>query len=136
MAELTIKARINNLDAVLAFVDAELEKLDCPLRKQLQIDVAVEEVFVNIARYAYVPGEGDAVIRVETVPEPRSVNITFRDRGVPYNPLAKPDPDVTLPAAQRQIGGLGIFMVKKNMDAMHYAYQDGQNVLTLTKMLE
>jgi len=136
MAELTIKARINNLDAVLAFVDAELEKLDCPLRKQLQIDVAVEEVFVNIASYAYVPGEGDAVIRVEAVQEPRSVNITFRDRGVPYDPLAKPDPDVTLPAAKRQIGGLGIFMVKKSMDDMHYAYRDGQNVLTITKMLE
>jgi len=136
MAELTIKARINNLDAVLAFVDAELEKLDCPLRKQLQIDVAVEEVFVNIASYAYVPGEGDAVIRVEAVQEPRSVNITFRDHGVPYDPLAKPDPDVTLPAAKRQIGGLGIFMVKKSMDDMHYAYRDGQNVLTITKMLE
>jgi len=135
MAELTLKASVGNLDQVLAFVDAELEKLDCSIKAQMQIDVAVEELFVNIASYAYAPGEGNATIRVETVPEPHAVAITFLDCGVPYDPLAKPDPDVTLSAEERQIGGLGIFMVKKSMDDMKYEYRDGQNILTIIKKL-
>ena len=135
MAELTIRANLNNLNDVMAFVDAELEKLDCPMKAQMQIDVAVEELFVNIARYAYAPAEGDVVIRMEATSEPRAVAITFIDRGVPYDPLAKPDPDVTLSAEERQIGGLGIFMVKKSMDAMEYRYADERNILTIRKAL-
>ncbi len=135
MAELTIRASLNNLNDVMAFVDAELEKLDCPMKAQMQIDVAVEELFVNIARYAYAPAEGDVVIRMEATAEPRAVAITFMDRGVPYDPLAKPDPDVTLSAEERQIGGLGIFMVKKSMDAMEYRYADERNILTIRKAL-
>ena len=135
MAEITIPARVENLDTVTAFVDAELEKLDCPIKTQIQIDVAVEELYVNIAHYAYAPGEGDATIEVETDPASRTVSITFRDRGIPYDPLAKPDPDVTLSADERQIGGLGIFMVKKSMDDMRYTYEDGQNILTIVKKL-
>ena len=135
MAELTIRANLNNLNDVMAFVDAELEKLDCPMKAQMQIDVAVEELFVNIARYAYAPAEGDVVIRMEATSEPRAVAITFMDRGVPYDPLAKPDPDVTLSAEERQIGGLGIFMVKKSMDAMEYRYADERNILTIRKAL-
>ena len=135
MAELTIRANLNNLNDVMAFVDAELEKLDCPMKAQMQIDVAVEELFVNIARYAYAPAEGDVVIRMEATSEPRAVAITFIDHGVPYDPLAKPDPDVTLSAEERQIGGLGIFMVKKSMDAMEYRYADERNILTIRKAL-
>ena len=135
MAEMTIKASVNNLDQVLALVDTELEKLECSIKAQMQIDVAVEELFVNIASYAYAPGEGDAVIRVESTPEPKAVSITFLDRGIPYDPLAKPDPDVTLSAAERAIGGLGIYMAKKSMDEMKYAYRDGQNILTIMKRL-
>jgi len=133
MAELTIRATVDNLDRVLAFVDGELEKLDCPMREQVQIDVAVEELFVNIASYAYVPGEGDAVVQLETAQEDRGVTITFIDGGVPFDPLAKPDPDVTLSAEERQIGGLGIFMVKKSVDVMEYTYKYGQNILTIRK---
>lgn len=136
MAELTILAAVDNLDQVLAFVDAELEKLDCPMKTQMQIDVAVEELFVNIAHYAYVPSQGSATIRVQPDDEKRALAITFIDSGMPYNPLAKPDPDVTLSAEERQIGGLGIFMVKKSMDDMRYEYQDGQNKLTIIKNLE
>ena len=135
MAELTIRANLNNLNDVMTFVDAELEKLDCPMKAQMQIDVAVEELFVNIARYAYAPAEGDVVIRMEATSEPRAVAITFIDHGVPYDPLAKPDPDVTLSAEERQIGGLGIFMVKKSMDAMEYRYADERNILTIRKAL-
>ena len=135
MAELTLDATIENLDDVLAFVDGELEKLDCPMKTQMQIDVAVEELFVNIAHYAYTPAIGSATVRFDALQEPKAAAITFVDRGVPYDPLAKPDPDVTLSAEERQIGGLGIYMVKKSMDDMKYEYRDGQNILTIVKKL-
>jgi sigma-B regulation protein RsbU (phosphoserine phosphatase) len=133
--ELTIEAKDENLATVLAFVDEQLEKLDCPMKAQMQIDVAVEELFVNIAHYAYAPETGSATIRIETRPKPKRATITFLDGGMPYDPLAKPDPDVTLPAEQREIGGLGVYMVKKSMDEMKYEYRDGRNVLTIVKNL-
>ena len=131
--ELTLEATDANLPAVLAFVDAELEALDCPMKTQMQIDVAVEEIFVNIAHYAYAPGIGSATVRLETASDPKRVLITFLDRGMPYDPLARPDPDVTLSAEDREIGGLGVYMVKKSMDEVRYAYADGQNILTIRK---
>jgi len=135
MAELTILASVENLERVLLFVDAELEKLDCPPKAQMQIDVAVEELFVNIARYAYAPDQGSATIRIQADADAHTVMITFIDSGIPYDPLVKPDPDVTLSAEERQIGGLGIYMVKKSMDDILYEYRDGRNVLTIIKML-
>ena len=134
--ELTIDAKVSNLDDALAFVDGELEKLDCSMKTQMQIDVAVEELFVNVANYAYAPGTGSVTLRVETQSDPKSVTITFIDSGTPYDPLAKPDPDVTLSAEERQIGGLGVYMVKKSMDDMKYEYRDGKNVLSIKKILE
>ena len=135
MAEITVKASVDLLDEVLAFVDARLEAADCPMKTQMQIDIAVEEIFVNIARYAYAPGTGDATILVDADAENRSVTVEFRDSGIPFNPLAKADPDITLAAEERQIGGLGIYMVKKSMDDVRYAYRDGQNVFMFTKKL-
>lgn len=139
MRELKLdEARLDCLDEVLAFVDGILEELDCPMKIQIQMDVAVEEVYVNIAHYAYAPGTGPATVRVESVESEQgpAVAIAFIDRGIPFDPLAKPDPDVTLSAEQRQIGGLGIYMVKKSMDDVKYAYRDGQNVLTIIKNLK
>lgn len=135
MSELTLEARLENLQQVLSFVDGQLEALDCPMKAQMQIDVAVEELFVNIASYAYQLGVGFATVRLETEQEPLTVVITFIDRGMPYDPLAKADPDVTLSAEEREIGGLGIYMVKKSMDGIAYQYQDGQNILTIRKKL-
>ncbi len=135
MRELTIEAELVNLDKVLGFVDEQLEELECPMKVQMQIDVAVEEIFVNIASYAYVPGKGSATVCVEWEPDPKTVSITFFDRGIPYDPLKKEDPDVTLPAEAREIGGLGIYMVKKSMDEVSYEYRDGQNILCLRKRL-
>ena len=135
MGELTIKeARVDRLSEVLGFVDEILEAQDCPMRIQMQIDVAVEELFVNIASYAYAPEVGPAEIRAE-IEEGPTLAITFIDQGVPYNPLEKPDPDVTLSAEKRGIGGLGIYMVKKSMDSMEYAYREGRNILTVRKAL-
>ena len=135
MKELELEAKVENLSEVLAFVDEQLEAADCPMKIQMQIDIAVEEIFVNIANYAYAPEIGTATVRVEVMRDPPSVDITFIDKGIPYDPLAKADPDVTLSAEERQIGGLGIFMVKKSMDDVKYAYLDGHNILTIKKGL-
>ena len=131
MNELTLEASVDNLNQVLSFIDEHLEAMGCSMKKQMQVDVAVEELFVNIAHYAYGPGKGTAKIQVEQ--EDGTIVITLIDSGIPYNPLAKEDPDVTLSAAERQIGGLGIFMAKKNLDDIQYRYEDGKNILTLRK---
>ena len=133
---MTIEAKVDNLNEVLAFVDEKLEENDCPMKVQMQIDVAVEEIFVNIASYAYNPEIGAATICCEVSGDPLVVTISFMDSGVPYDPLAKEDPDVTLSAEERQIGGLGIYMVKKSMDNVSYEYKDGQNIFTIKKSLE
>ena len=133
--ELTIEAEVKNLDNVIDFVNEQLETRDCSIKIQTQIDIAVEELFVNIAHYAYKPDTGPATVRVELQEEPLAVVITFIDNGVPYDPLAKPDPDITLSAEEREIGGLGIFMVKKSMDDINYEYKNGKNILTIKKNL-
>lgn len=137
MKELVITAVVDNLEKVQEFVDQELEASGCSVKAQTQIDIAIEELFVNIAHYAYNPKVGKAAIRVDlNEDKPRSVSITLIDEGVPYNPLAKPDPDITLSAEERKIGGLGIYMVKKSMDNMTYEYKDGKNILTIEKNFE
>ena len=135
MRELTIDAKLDNLEQVLGFIDGILEEADCSMKTQMQIDVAAEELFVNIASYAYAPNVGSATVRVELEQDPGAVCITFIDSGVPYNPLAKEDPDVTLKAEERGIGGLGIYMVKKSMDDMVYEYENGQNILSIKKAI-
>ena len=136
MREMDIAATLENLDTVMAFVDQQLEEVGCSMKAQMQIDIAVEEVYVNIANYAYNPEIGGVTIRVQIEEEPLAVILTFIDKGKPYDPLAKEDPDVTLAAEDRQIGGLGIFMVKKSMDNVSYEYNEGRNILTLKKNLE
>ncbi len=133
MKELTVDAAIENIPAVTAFVEEQLEQYNCPMKAQMQIDIAIDELFSNIAQYAYTPKTGKATVRVEVTENPMAVVITFIDNGVPYDPLAKADPNVSLPADERQIGGLGIFMVKKSMDDISYEYKDGQNILTIKK---
>ena len=137
MERLVIEATKENLPYLTQCIDEKLEAADCPIKIQMQIDVAVEEIFINIASYAY-EGQnktGEAEILFDISEESNTFTITFVDSGIPYDPLAKEDPDVTLSAAERQIGGLGIFMVKKSMDDVRYEYKDGKNRLTLTKHL-
>ncbi len=133
MNELTVDATVENIPTVTDFVDEQLEAHGCPMKAQMQIDIAIDELLSNIAYYAYSSGSGTVTIRVEIAEEPLSVLITFIDNGVPYDPLKKEDPDTTLSADQRDIGGLGIYMVKKSMDGVEYEYKDGQNVLKITK---
>lgn len=136
MVERIFDAKVENLQDVLAFVDEQLESLACSLKLQMQIDIAVEEIFVNIAQYAYLKGTGKAKVSLTVLESPRRFMITFTDSGIPYDPLAKPDPNIRLSAQERQIGGLGIYMVKKSMDDMRYERRDGQNILTIVKNME
>ncbi|SCY65875.1 ATP-binding protein [Butyrivibrio sp. INlla14] len=135
MERLEVQATKENLLEVSAFVEGYLEKLDCPMKTMMQISVAVEEIYINIASYAYGDSIGMAEILIDHDQALNSVSITFKDSGVFYDPLAKEDPDITLSAEERAIGGLGIFMVKKSMDDMKYKYEDGKNVLTIVKKL-
>lgn len=134
MKEFTVEAKVENLDKVIAFVNSELETADCPMKTQMQIELAVEEIFVNIAHYAYGEETGSATVTVDVSSGDTAV-ICFSDSGVQYDPLAKEDPDVTLSAEKRSIGGLGIFMTKKSMDHISYEYRDGHNVLTMEKRI-
>ena len=136
MKELTIAATVENIDTVTDFVNEHLEAYDCPMKAQMQIDIAIDELFGNIAHYAYNPETGDATVRVEVVEDPMAVVITFIDKGIPYDPLKKADPNTALSAEEREIGGLGIFMVKKTMDDITYEYKDGQNILKIKKNLK
>ena len=133
MQELVVEAKDENLTKIMAVVEENLERMGCPMKAYTQIVIAVEEIFVNIAHYAYGDQTGEATIRIETEDSPQGIAITFFDRGMPYDPLAKPDPDITLGAEERQIGGLGIFMVKKSMDEVSYRYENGENILTIRK---
>ena len=135
MKEICVSAVTENLPKVMEFIDSELESMDCPFKAQSQIDIAVDELYANIASYAYNPEEGPVTVRVEVVEEPLSVVITFIDNGVPYDPLAKDDPDVTLSVEERNIGGLGIFLTKKLMDDIEYTYNNGSNILTIKKKI-
>ena len=135
MTNKTFKAETEALSDILGFVDLMLEKYECSMKIQTAICVAIEEVFVNVARYAYKNGEGDVIFGIGFDKESRTITFRMRDKGVPFDPLKKPDPNITLPAEEREIGGLGIFITKKTMDTVEYAYENGENVLTMTKKI-
>ncbi|MCH5252912.1 MAG: ATP-binding protein [Lachnospiraceae bacterium] len=133
MKEITVEATLESIPVITDFVDEQLEQFGCPMKAQAQIDIAIDELFSNIVHYAYHPGTGPATVCVEVMETPLSVIITFIDEGVPYDPLSKADPDVTLSAEEREIGGLGIYLVKKNMTEITYEYKDGHNILKIRK---
>ena len=135
MKELRVDATVQNIEKVTAFVDEQLAQLNCPLKAQMQIDIAIDELFGNIAHYAYNPKTGPATVHIDVLQDPLSVVVTFIDNGKAYDPLAREDPDISLTAQEREIGGLGIFMVKKCMDEISYEYKDGQNILCIKKKI-
>lgn len=134
--EMTVEATVANVPAVTRFADERLGALGCPAKARMQIDVAIDELFGNIAKYAYSPDTGPATVRVGVESDPLAVAITFIDRGRPFDPLAAADPDITLSAEEREIGGLGLFLVRKTMDDVSYEYRDGQNILKIKKNME
>ena len=131
----TFPAKVEALSDVLGFVDRTLESYECPMKIQTAICVAIEEVFVNVAHYAYGDGEGDMMLGIGFDEESRNITFRMSDKGTPFDPLKKPDPDITLSAEEREIGGLGIFITKKTMDTVTYAYENGENILTMIKKI-
>lgn len=131
MKEITVDAVCENLDFVTDFINDQLTQAGCPLRTQMQIDIVIDEIFSNIAKFAYAPGHGKAAVRIETAS--REAVITFSDSGKQYDPLKQEAPDITSPLEKREIGGLGLMIVKKMMDDVQYAYRNGQNILQMRK---
>lgn len=136
MKEITVPASIESIPKVTEWIDEALETLQCSMKAQMQLDVAIDEILGNIARYAYPEGRGDATVRYDFDCESGLFSVVFSDRGTPFDPLKKGDPDVTLGPEEREIGGLGIFLVKKTMDDVTYQYRNGENVLTLKKRIK
>ena len=133
--QFTTEAKVGNIEAITEFVDQELEARECPLKEQMQIRVAIDEIVANIAQYAYTPGTGNVTVCFDFEEQERTAVLTFIDEGIPYDPMQKEDPDVSLPAEKREIGGLGIFLVRKTMDDMAYRREDGKNILTVRKKI-
>lgn len=136
MKEITVDATIDNVQTITDFVDERLEEMNCPVKAQMQLNIVIDELCSNVARYAYSDKTGKVTVSVDTVDKPMKVWLTFTDEGVPYNPLAKEDPDITLSVEERKLGGLGIYMVKKMMDEFRYEYKDGKNIVTVCKVIE
>lgn len=134
MKELKIKATDENLSLVLDTTEEFLEG-QCSIEDKSQILISIDELFINVAHYAYGAGQGDIIIRLEILEAPKRLKITMTDQGIPFNPLEKEDPDVDLTLEERKIGGLGIYMVKDYMDYLEYYYKDGENILILEKNL-
>lgn len=127
--DIQIEARVENLDELLDILRADMKKQGCPLDKQTVLEICAEEIFVNIASYAYGESIGYAFVHEEV--SDGSISLCFCDQGKPYNPLAKEDPNIMLSAEERQIGGLGVYMVKNMMDRVFYEYKEGYNCLTM-----
>lgn len=135
MKAITVPAALDQLDCVLDFLNSELAAYNCSAKLQTQVAIAVEEIFVNIAHYAYHPEIGEATVQCEVNGDPRQMTIQFLDGGKPYNPLEKEDPDISLSVEERDVGGLGVYLVKKTMDNLSYEYKDGKNILTIKKII-
>ena len=135
MNSVTVPAKLDSLDAVIQFVFSQMEQCCCPESTLLEIQLAVEEIFVNIASYAYSPGEGEAEVHCQVLEEPSRVVIRFLDSGKPFDPLAREEPDTSEEGLLEREGGLGILLVCHTMDSVSYSYANGRNILTMTKLL-
>ncbi len=134
--EITVFAELENLKDVNDFMAGKLERINCSRQVRMQLEIALEEIFVNIASYAYHPKSGKAKIMLSVDEERKQISVRFEDTGRPYNPLQRDDPDITLGVEEREVGGLGIYMAKKSMDQTAYHYENGKNILTITKKLK
>ena len=135
MNKLTVPAKIENLQKVMDFLGDQLDSVDYVMKARLQLELSIEEAYVNIVNYAYELEEGEVIICCNVDESPLKVTMQFIDYGKPYNPLKNQDPDISLNAEENEIGGLGIFLIKKNVDDISYKYHDGKNILTIQKKL-
>ena len=135
MRELRVDASLENMEKVQKFIQDELMDYELSLKTENEINIAIEEIFVNIASYAYTDGDGNATLAFGFDENERLMTLVIKDSGVPFNPLERAEPDISLSADEREIGGLGIFITKKTMDTVSYAYENGNNILTMTKKI-
>ena len=131
MKRIAVSANTDELDNVLDFVNTELDFHGFPSEAMADIDLAVEEVFVNISSYAYESQNGEVVLYISV--SENEATLRFEDSGKPFNPLEVPAPDLDKPLMERDIGGLGILFVKQVMDEVLYSYSGGKNILTMKK---
>jgi anti-sigma regulatory factor (Ser/Thr protein kinase) len=135
MNKIVLPAEIDKLDDVIAFIDTSLEGHEYSDKTLMEIEIAVEEIFVNIASYAYPPGTGVVSVETDISGKPEKLIARFVDNGIKYDPLEKEDPDVGLSVEDTSIGGLGIFITKESMDDVVYEYKENKNILIITKVL-
>jgi len=136
MKELFIEAKLENMETVMAFINAQLEDSpelkDCSLEIKHQVGIAVDEVFSNISRYAYHPLTGSVAVRIAI---DNNINIEFEDSGMAYDPFSADTPDISLSVEERKVGGLGIFMLRKLMDSVEYRREENKNILLIKKKI-
>ena len=135
-SQLTLPADRKEFPALQQWILNIAAELDIPERIRKQLMICCDEIFTNIASYAYPDGNGSVTVTIEFVSETKSLRIIFSDSGTAFNPLEISEPDTSSALSERKVGGLGMFMVKKMMDSVEYCRQDGKNILTLTKCLE
>ncbi len=135
MKEINVEANVDNLYKVLGFIEQQLNGVNCDAKNQNRLLIAVEEIFINIAKYAYKDGNGSIKVQVSFSANNSVITAVFIDSGIKYDPLAKEDPDIGLSASERPIGGLGIYITKKFVDEIFYDYKNNQNILTIKKQI-
>lgn len=135
MKEIRVRAKAENLNQVYTFMNEQLSSVCLDSSKRAELDMVVEEIFINIVSYAYESEPGDVTVQMEILTQPDRIWMSFIDDGTPYNPLDRKDPDITLSAEERQVGGLGIYLVKKIMDKVEYQYIEKRNILTIERLV-
>ncbi|MDR3292460.1 MAG: ATP-binding protein [Methanobrevibacter sp.] len=138
MKEIILPADSNELNNLFDFIRNSLNSFEVFESLIIHLELAVEEIFINIVNHAFKDSDledRNIHVRIEVERDPLKIMITFKDKGIPFNPLKVLDPDTCLDADQRKIGGLGIFIIKKNVDEMYYKYENGENILTIVKTI-
>lgn len=135
MYKWTLDATIENVETITGLIDEKLEEAGASMKAEMQINIVIDEIFSNIAKYGYASGKGDATVTLDILQDPLRAEITFINSGEPYDPLAQEDPDIHAALDDRPMGGLGILIIKKTMDDVSYEFKDKQNILTVVKAL-
>ena len=135
MHKLTVPAKIENLQKVFNFLNTQLNSVTYNMKSRLQLELSIEEAYVNISKYAYEYNEGNIEILSHIDKDPIQITVKLMDSGIPYNPLNNEDPNILANTEEKELGGLGILLIKKNVDNIRYEYLDGKNVLTIQKKL-
>lgn len=129
MPKIILPAKLDNLDKLIQFTSSFAEENGVSPKRIMEIELSVEEALVNVFSYAYPENEGDVELKCMT--EGESLKIMVLDEGIPFNVLSVDDPDITETLAERQIGGLGIFFIKKMANEVNYERKDGKNILSM-----